>query len=228
MSQRVAGFFLLGLGLLCGSRAMAQTAVPIEQEPAHRLVLQNEHVRVFDVWLPPGQETLWHIHRRDGVSVRVTDASIEDDNTNGQSTPWTVQRGAVNFGATPVEMTHRVRNVGATTFHNIYVELAPARAAEADSTGATAFARPAELENDRVRVARRTLAAGESTGVHTHAVKGLGVIVTAGRLEVTDRAGATQAVDVKAGAAQWIDAGTVHALKNVGADPLEIVDVEIK
>jgi quercetin dioxygenase-like cupin family protein len=228
MSKRVAGCCLLGLGLMCGQLAMAEPAVPVEQEPAHRLVLQNPYVRVFDVWLPPGQQTLWHIHRRDGVSVRVTDASIADDNANGQTVPVTVRRGAVNFGATPVEMTHRVRNVGATTFHNVYVELHAAGAAEASGVDATATVRPVELENDRVRVLRRTLAVGESTGVHTHAVKGLGVTVSAGRLEVTDRAGATRVVDVKAGAAQWIDAGTVHALKNIGADPIEMVDVELK
>jgi hypothetical protein len=49
MLQRVAESLLLCCVVLYGTPASAQSAVAIEQEPAHRLVLQNQHVRVFDV-----------------------------------------------------------------------------------------------------------------------------------------------------------------------------------
>ncbi len=75
MLNRFAATFCLGCLVLGSATASAQSAVPIEQEPAHRLVLQNEHVRVFDVWLPPGADSLWHVHRYDGVSVRLADAT---------------------------------------------------------------------------------------------------------------------------------------------------------
>ena len=43
--------------------------IPIEQEPRHRLLFENEHVRFFDVELEPGYESRYHWHRSDGVFV---------------------------------------------------------------------------------------------------------------------------------------------------------------
>ena len=63
MLQRFSEILCLCCLVLCGTPASAQSAVAIEQEPAHRLVLQNQQVRVFDVWLPPGKESLWQVHR---------------------------------------------------------------------------------------------------------------------------------------------------------------------
>jgi hypothetical protein len=57
--------------LLVASAALAvESIVPIEEEPQHRLKFQNQHVRLFDVLLPPGYKGLWHFHVYDGVFVR--------------------------------------------------------------------------------------------------------------------------------------------------------------
>jgi len=40
----------------------AQTAVPVYEEPRHRLVLTHQLVRVMDVRIAPGDTTLFHIH----------------------------------------------------------------------------------------------------------------------------------------------------------------------
>jgi len=45
----------------------AQSPVPIEKEPRHRLKFENQFVRVFDVLIPPGDDSLFHIHIYDGV-----------------------------------------------------------------------------------------------------------------------------------------------------------------
>lgn len=228
MLQRVAEIFGLCCLVLCGMTASAQSAVAIEQEPAHRLVLQNPNVRVFDVWLPPGEESLWHVHRHDGISVRLTDATIADEPKDGQAETFRLRRGAVAYGSTPTARTHRVRNVGETTFHNIYIELLTDRDVGEDRAAAAAAAsdRRVEFENDRVRALRRVLAPGESTGMHTHASSGVAVLVTAGRLEVSSPEGAARTSDVNTGSVQWIDSGTTHSLRNVGDAPIEIVDIE--
>ncbi|MGB7905824.1 MAG: cupin domain-containing protein, partial [Steroidobacteraceae bacterium] len=70
------------------------------------------------------------------------------------------------------------------------------------------------------------LAPGESTARHTHESSGLAVLVTPGRLEISSPEGAARTSDSSAGAVQWIDAGTIHSLKNVGDAPIEIVDIE--
>ncbi len=213
---------------LCGTQAAAQSAVPIEQEPAHRLQLQNEGIRVFEVWLAPGEDSLWHVHRHDGISVRLADATVEDEPQDGPAETFHLRRGAVAYGATPTARSHRVRNVGDTAFHNIYIELLADHDVGKDRPAVAASGRSAELENDRVRALRRILAPGEATGMHTHASSGVAVPVTAGRLEISypDRDAGTR--DIKAGAAQWIDPGTTHSLRNVGDAPIEIVDIELK
>jgi mannose-6-phosphate isomerase-like protein (cupin superfamily) len=59
-------------------------------------------------------------------------------------------------------------------------------------------------------------------------LNGVAVLVSAGQLEITSAEGDARSIDAKAGAAQWIDSGTRHWLKNVGGAPLEIIDVELK
>lgn len=213
---------------LGGATASALSSVPIEQEPAHRLVLQNEDVRAFEIWLPPGAVSLWHVHQYDGLSVRLADATIEDQPEDGQAETVSLRRGAVAYGATPTTRTHRVRNVGDTPFHNVYIELLSHPGRGAERSGAAASDRRVEFENDRVRAFRRILAPGESTAMHTHAVRGVAVFVSAGRLEVSYPDGAARTSDAKVGTVQWINPGTTHSLKNVGDTPVEIVDIELK
>lgn len=228
MRKRVAEILCLWCLVPWGTNASAQAAVPIEQEPAHRLVLQNDAIRVFEVRLPPGAASLWHVHWHDGTSVRLADATIEDEPKDGQAETFRLRRGAVAYGAMPTALTHRVRNVGETEFHNVYIELLTDHDAGEDRKAAAASDRRVELENDRVRAFRRILAPGESTAMHTHASNSVAVLVTAGRLEISHPEGAARTSDVAAGAVQWIDSGTTHALKNVGDAPIEIVDIELK
>ncbi len=228
MFRSAAMAMLCGSLSACAALAATPSAVPIEQEPAHRLVLQNGYVRVFEVWLPSGEATLWHIHLYDGVSVRLADATIEDQPKDGPAEAFSLRRGQVSYGATPIARTHRVRNVGESTFHIVYIELlTPPRISAGHAAAASPDPRVV-LENDRVRALRRILAPGESTDMHTHGSRAVGVPVTAGRLEISDPEGATRTVEVKVGAAQWIEPGTTHRLKNVGDAAIEIVDIEIK
>ncbi len=228
MLKPVVATFCLCCLVLCGAQAAAQSAVPVEQEPAHRLVLQNEDIRVFEVWLAPGEDSLWHVHRHDGISVRLADATVEDQPLDGPAETFQLRRGAVAYGATPSARSHRVRNVGATAFHNMYIELLADHDAGKDRPAVAASPRPAEFENDRVRALRRILAPGESTAMHTHASSGVAVPVTAGRLEISYPDRAARIRDVKTGTVQWIDPGTSHSLRNVGDAPIEIVDIELK
>lgn len=224
----------VALTMLCGNLAAygAQTstpsAVPIEQEPAHRLVLQNEHVRVFEVWLPAGEATLWHEHLHDGASVRLAGAIVEDQPKDGKAETIRLRRGEVAYGTTPTARIHRVRNVGKTAFHIVYIELLTPHDASTDRAVAAAPDPRVVIENDRVRALRRILAPGESTDMHVHASRGVGVPVTAGRLEISSPEGATRSVEMKVGAVQWIEPGTMHRLKNVGDADIEIVDIELK
>jgi mannose-6-phosphate isomerase-like protein (cupin superfamily) len=134
----------------------------------------------------------------------------------------------VTYGATPTARTHRVSNVGATTFHIVYIELLNPPGASADRTDAVSPDPRVVFENDRVRALRRIMAPGESTVMHTHMSRGVGVPVKGGRLEISGQDGSTNIFDVKVGAVNWIEPGTTHRLKNVGNEPMEFVDIELK
>lgn len=212
---------------LSGANVAAQSAVPVEQEPAHRLVLQNDQVRVFHVQLPAGAVSLWHVHTHDGISVRIGDATIRDESLGGPAKTFELRRGAVNFGATPVAYTHRVNNIGTTPFDNVYIELLGGPGAGSSNAARSAAQRPAEFENERVRVLRRVLAPGEAAEMHTHPANAVAVVVTPGTLQVTQADGTMRTLEPQAGAVLWVATGTTHALRNTGSAPVEIVDVEL-
>jgi quercetin dioxygenase-like cupin family protein len=133
----------------------------------------------------------------------------------------------VNFGTTPVAFTHRVNNIGRTPFDNVYIELLGAPGTGKHDAAAPAPKRPAELENERVRVLRRVLAPGEASETHTHSANTVAVVVTPGELQTTQDDGTVRTLKPQAGAVQWIAAGTTHALRNTGSTPVEIIDVEL-
>ena len=118
-------------------------------------MLQNEHVRVFEVSLPAGDATLWHEHLHDGASVRLTDATVEDQPKDGKAETFRMRRGEVAYGATPSTRIHRVRNVGETAFRNVYIELLTPHDVSTDRAVTAAPDPRVVIENDRVRALRR-------------------------------------------------------------------------
>jgi quercetin dioxygenase-like cupin family protein len=143
--------------------------VPIEQEPRHRLVLQEGAVRVFDVRIPPGDTTLYHTHDSAilyvPVSISPTDSQILGGDWGGvkPTDPSRFRMDATDeitrYAARPV--THRVKNVGTRLFRLIAVT--NARDPAAPSSAVPAAKLPGELERESpwFRASRLALSAGE-------------------------------------------------------------------
>jgi quercetin dioxygenase-like cupin family protein len=208
-------------------------AVPVDKEPKHHLVLENEWVRVFDVTVAPSDSTLYHVHARDYLFVTLGDANVQAQPIGGAAGPLKVADGEVRF--TKATITHRVVNPATSPrFHNLTIEVvktpseakgvAPAPPASAP----TAHGRSLVLENDRVRVERLVLEPGDSTGMHTHARPGLAVIVHPATLTVTVEGGTPQREEYKAGDFAWSGAARTHALVNSGRTRFEVVEIEWK
>jgi hypothetical protein len=99
--------------------------VPVEVEPNHKTVFQNENLQAFRVRLNPGQATLMHTHTHDDVAVRLASASITSQGL-GQATamPETSTPGFTTARDNASRPTsHRVRNVGTSTFDVLDVQL---------------------------------------------------------------------------------------------------------
>jgi quercetin dioxygenase-like cupin family protein len=101
--------------------------VPVEQEPHHHVVLQNQYVRVLDVLFPVGEPALFHTHSNDNVSVALSGDKTKSQPWGGEwSAPANVVPGEIGFHkAAGQPYTHRVGSAGAQPFHVIDVEIFP-------------------------------------------------------------------------------------------------------
>jgi hypothetical protein len=199
------------LGLLLGAfslvwaqarRGITPGAIPIEQEPQHKVVFKNDFVRIIDATLPPGYVTKDHIHAADSVSINVANGR------EGEAG----QRGIGRAGFSRGGYSHVVSNTNPGVMRYIVVE--PAKSDRPRAESATLPHHTMETENDRVRIYRIRLAAGESMDSHAH---------TSGRVQVTVTGPAG------AGAWSWVAAGENYPLKAPGVGAaLEIVEIEPK
>ncbi len=218
---------LLSIALLLP--VSGQSPVPIEKEPRHRLKFENKYVRVFDVFIPPHDTSLFHTHVYDGFSIRQTDARIRDEALSGTPEDLTVKRGAVSFGYRPSPITHRVSNIGSTPFHNIFVEVLPSAGMSPSAPlPELPAAHPLVLENERVRISRLVLGPGQSTELHTHTLRGLVVAVSEARIAIQVPGAKLRTVKFKPGDTHWNEGGTKHTLKNVGSTTFEAVEIDLK
>lgn len=218
----------LFLSLTFFAPTFAQSAVPIEKEPRHRLKFSNQYVRVFHVVIPPGDTSLFHIHLNDGFSVRLADASIRDEILGGAPEEISVKRGDVTFGYRPSPLTHRVSCTSNTPFRNIFVEILPsARRQHGALLQALVAGQVLVLENERVRMSRLILAPGQSIEL-APALPGLRVAVSAGRLAIEVPGRKVRTLKFKPGDTQWHEGQKKQVLRNVGFAPFEAVEIELK
>jgi quercetin dioxygenase-like cupin family protein len=184
---------------------------------------ENAYVRVFDVTVPPRDQTLFHLHANDYVFVTLGDAQLKSQVLGGPETDLPLKDGEVRFAKGP--LTHRVTNVGSRPFHNVTVEILSSPGVRGDAPSPVPVpGHTVVLENDRVRVERLVLEPGQTTGMHTHTLSGLGIAVSPGTVVMT-QAGQARTVHFNPGDFEW-HGPTVHSLTNAGQSRFEAVEIE--
>lgn len=106
--------------------AVCQAQVPVSQEPMHHKVLDNGHVRLLDVHIPPGDTTQFHIHATPSVFLLLTaahtgaDVISEEDRLKFPVPDY----GNIWFeGFYKKPRVHRVFNLDSHEFHVMDIEL---------------------------------------------------------------------------------------------------------
>jgi quercetin dioxygenase-like cupin family protein len=100
--------------------------VPVEQEPHHHVVFENQYVRVLDVVVQPGEMTMFHQHSLDNVAVQLSNTTLANQVPGEDWTSRPVTEGTVGFRAgTKTPYTHRIMNRGTSVFHVMDVEILP-------------------------------------------------------------------------------------------------------
>ena len=114
------------------------------------------------------------------------------------------------------------------------------RAPEPAAPSATSQAAPANagpikystkvvLENERVRVKDVSFPPGvPDTGMHTHDLAHVGVILTDGQLVFTDKEGKKETVSFTSGSVGFRGPNATHMVSNPGTRPMRVIEVELK
>ena len=117
----------VAVAVATASNEKLREPVPVEKEPHHHVVFQNQYVRVLNVLFPVGEVALFHTHSNDNIGIPISgDKSQAQPQGGDWSEPQGVKPGAAGFRkARGQAYTHRVRSAGQLPFHVIDVEIFP-------------------------------------------------------------------------------------------------------
>jgi hypothetical protein len=129
---RASMVFLL-VGIATAQRS-TEAEVPVENEPHHHLVFENEYVRVFKVEVAPHEATLVHRHKRDYVVVTIGDAEVTNAVVGKDPKKWNFNDGDVTFLEATGEKSfaHKAVNGASTPFLNYTIEIKTGRGVAAN------------------------------------------------------------------------------------------------
>ncbi|HUO20090.1 MAG TPA: hypothetical protein VMU44_09990 [Steroidobacteraceae bacterium] len=125
--MRTSGLFgAAGVLLLAAAGAgLAQEAVKTATA-THKVLLENEHVRVLDIHVPAGGRALTHTHPSGYLAVAMSDCHMRFSYPGGRVAEETLHAGEVVW-SDPV--THSAENLGPGECHVLNVEPKDAQAA---------------------------------------------------------------------------------------------------
>lgn len=214
--------------------AAAQDAVPVEQEPFHQTVLDNEHVRVFLVEVPAGKSTLLHRHTRDYMAVILGDARITNLMSGDRPAALALKKGEVS----PLKggFVHAVHNDGATPFRNVAVEFKHPQGASTkpqqpgwkycNKGSKTACVEETYLFcSEHVCVSDVTMGVGAVTLKHRHSTDHMLIAVSAFRLSDAVEGQGTVRREEKSGDVVYLAKGINHQITNSGKRPARFIVV---
>jgi mannose-6-phosphate isomerase-like protein (cupin superfamily) len=132
-------------------------------------------------------------------------------------------------------MTVRIRSfcaggvVGILVGGGLFAAAVPPEPSREAAPQALKYGSKVVLENDRVRVKEATFPPGlMDTGMHTHELPHVGVILTKGTLVFSDRDGKSERVTFDVGSVGYRDANVTHQVANPGSEPMRVIEVELK
>ena len=209
---------LVCAGLLLSCLAFAQ--VPVEKEPRHRLVFENESLRVLEPQIPAGDTTLEHLHAHDDATICIHGSPVRGKPTGGE---WSNAGAACVPGrASTTEYTgnprsHTVQNVGPGVYHLALVEnLRPSGWTNYEAL--TVSGLKLVKENRAFRIYETPLS-GSTTPLHSHQVPTM-VIVVSGTAMAGDKR-----LD-RPGQSAFVPAGTQHQLAAQG--DAQVFEIEVR
>lgn len=111
-------------GIVLVNTSAIKAQVPVRDEPRHHPVFQNNYIRLLDVWIPPGDTSLFHIHATPSLFVILSN-TITGSQIKGEK--WVKAQNVAGTAwyrsFTPDSLVHRVSNLDTVPFHVNDIEL---------------------------------------------------------------------------------------------------------
>jgi hypothetical protein len=223
-----------GLMVCVTAGVSSAQAVPLEREPRHRVVLDAGTFRVLDVQIPPGDTTLFHIHRFPQllIPVRVspTDVQLSDSAWAGtlpSADPgWRPGDVVIDSSFVQVPLTHRVTNVGTQLFRLILINSSHSAQHKAPGSPLGGPGQPGLTSSwfvqSRLMIPTQSVTEWETASLPTILVQPLDGHTS---VSVADRP--EQALE---GPGAWLSlpTGARYRVRNIGSQPANIVVVQIR
>jgi len=214
----------------------AQTVPEVEvtNEAKHRLALENEYVRVFQVEVAPHEATLMHWHRHDYIFVTLGVSYVANEVKGKPPVELKFQDGETRF--VPGNFAHIARDLAATPFRNVTIELLQDEKARTASPPKWDEERGLHVLNggiqeilfvkDGARVSEVELQPGGVIPSHHHNGPHLLVAVTDLEVRSDVKGQGPMPGHFKSGDVKWLPGGYSHTLTNVGKQNAKFVTAE--
>jgi quercetin dioxygenase-like cupin family protein len=210
---------------LAAPMALAQDPVKVDANH-YKVMLENDQVRVLRIHYGPKEKSVMHEHPA-SVVVFLSDSKTRFTLPDGSATTDAGKAGQVKFSDAG---KHLPEDIGTTPVEAVLVELkgksGTGSAVALDPVKVDPTRHKVEVENDKVRVLRIKIKAGDTTKQHEHP-NAVAIFLTDVKTRFTSGDGATREGANKRGEAIWA-AAEKHTVNNVAGGPAEIILVELK
>lgn len=234
-SRQLYGYARLD-SLFAATRRLASGVVSLDAEPRHRLLWEAGTVRIFDIVIPPGDTTLYHLHDTAILYVPITLAPFDYQvlglpwRGNGvvDSTQFRMDRILADTFYAWRPIAHRVTNTGDSTLRLLAITNGGRGAGRA--TGDWTLEIPGHLETSSswYQVARLELPAGVESEWSRSSRPVVVVQTGAGESKVQREQPDVMETLGGAGAVQFIPAGQRYRLRNTGETATTLVVVQVR
>ena len=217
-------YFLLIIFSLCTGIA-SNAQVLVKHEPRHKNVFENEIIRVLDVWIQPGDTTLFHIHETPSIFVTFTNTLIGTQLWNEPAIESKSNRGGTSYNSFyPKPRIHRVWNADTTNFHVMDIEIL----ATTKDTTSYAIQNPnfqLSADEEKARIYSLKISSKKRMEMET-AGNPILIVVIKGKLAITDFVG--ESVKLIPGSFHWVEKYTKVKVENIQEKQMEGYVFEIK
>ena len=109
--------------VICFLTSQGQSYVHVRNEPRHHNVFENDFVRVLDVYLAPGDTTLYHLHETPSVFIILSNSNVGSRLLGKLPQKGANINGIVSYDTIAKPRIHQVWNEDTSWFHVMDVEL---------------------------------------------------------------------------------------------------------